>query len=114
MKHIILMASILFALPSFSQELSLTAKQVITDAIGEYVYYEDEGFERLPQGQEDFKFEFQMENKIIVTGTSLSEWDMKEIEYYCEIKVKNDTLIETAEDVEVDFCKLEGEHWPHM
>jgi hypothetical protein len=114
MKHIILLVAMLFVIPTFAQELPVTAKELITDAIGEYVYFEDEGFERLPQGYEDFKFQVVDENKIIVTGKSLSEWDMKDIEYYCEINVLSRGLIEKAEDIEVDFCTLEDENWPHM
>jgi hypothetical protein len=118
MKNMILVLAMAFALPAFSQDLSqdlsIEAKEMITEAIGEYVYFEDEGFERLPQSYADFKYELADENKIIVSGKSLSEWDMKEIEYNCEINVLSRGLIEKAEDIEVVSCTLEGEHWPHM
>jgi hypothetical protein len=116
MKNIILIMTVVFALPSFAQDFqfNVQAKEIITEAIGEHVYYEDEGFERLPQGQEDFKFNLVEKNKIIVTGKSLSEWDMQDIEYYCEINILSDGLIEKIEDIEVDFCTLEGENWPYM
>jgi len=118
MKNIILLIAILFAIPSFSNaqslDLSVQSKEIIIDAIAEYVFFEDEGYVRAPQGIEDFQFQIVDENKIIVTGESLSDWDMQDIKYYCEIKVLSRGVIEKAQDIEIDFCQLENEHWPHM
>lgn len=92
-------------------DFSLDQKAVMVEAIGRYVYFEDEGYERYPANIADFSFELN-DGVIIASGRSFSDWDDKEIDYYCEIRIES---LESMQSENIDlWCELEGENWPHL
>jgi hypothetical protein len=118
MKNIILLLAILIAssnlFKAHANELPAKARLLIFEAIGDYVYFEDEGYSRYPQNANDFTYTITDEFKIRVTGWSYSAWDMKKIGYDCLVNVNTRGIIMYPSHVEVEYCELENENWPHM
>lgn len=102
-----------FAYSAHATEIPQSIKELFFDEISNFVFFEDEGFERVPQKLEDFTYTQTDEFVFTVTGRSFSEWDLKEIGYDCTITVLTREVIKSAEDFEVD-CTLSDEHWPHL
>jgi hypothetical protein len=97
---------------AYATELPLKSKEVIFEAITRDMYFEDEGYSRMPKSIDDFTYTIMEKDLIKVEGFSYSDWDMKEIFYACTVKVLTRGMIEKMEDVDVR-CKLEGENWPY-
>ena len=118
MKNIILFITILIITSNLfhakAYDISPKAKVLIFQAISEYVYFEDEGFERMPQNSEDFTFAVTNEFEIQIHGSSYSEWDMKKIDYHCVISINTRGMIESSKDFTLESCELENENWPYL
>ena len=97
---------------AYGTELPLKSKEVIFQGIIQDIYFEDDGYKRMPKAIDDFAYTIIEENIIKVEGFSYSDWDMKEIFYDCTVSVLTRGMIEKSDDVVVR-CKLEGENWPY-
>lgn len=96
-----------------AQEISLETKKIIFDGITEDIFFEDEGFVRMPQKIADFNFTYVDEFMLKISGSSYSHWDDKELIYYCVVEVLTRNLIQSSRDIRVS-CQVEGENWPYI
>ncbi len=99
---------------SEASPLSQETKELIFDAITQYVYFEDDGFERTPQRLDDFIFTIVDDLTVRAVGISYSIWDVKDIGYFCDITVSTDSSRGNSKTISVKSCSLEGENWPHL
>jgi hypothetical protein len=114
MKNLFLTLSVLtLSLTSYAQALPETAKQIMFDAISRDVYFEDDGYTRMPKALSDFTFTQTDEFEFSVSGTSFSDWDNKEIGYECTVTSFTRGMITSVNDIEVN-CTLTNENWPNM
>ena len=114
MKNLLLIfAALTLSLAASAQTLPESAKQIIFEAISEEVYFEDEGYTRLPKALNDFKFTQTDEFEFTVSGESFSDWDNKVIGYECLVTSLSRGIIKSTSDVDVS-CTLTGENWPHL
>lgn len=88
------------------KELSSEAKQLVYDAIVNYVYAEEEGRIRAPQNVSDFRYHYLSSEKVLVFGSSFSPMDQKVITYKCDIDVIGRGIIESVYDFEIASCDL--------
>jgi hypothetical protein len=105
--------SLFFSFSAFANDISKQAKMVIFNEISEIVFFEDEGMVRSPESLEDFQFIQESDARITVSGSSYSQWDMKELQYDCVVKVLTKSIIKSSKDISVT-CEVQNENWPYF
>lgn len=110
MKTLILFALCLFSLSEASlagvRDLTPEAKELVFEAIADYVYVEKRGLARSPQHVFDFTYDMVNSETLIVTGGSYSPLDQQVLEYHCQIEILGRETIESSYDFEVVSCEL--------
>lgn len=113
MKTLILFALSFFSLSEASlasvKELTPAAKELVFEAIADYVYVAKRGVARSPQHVFDFSYDMVNSETLIVTGGSYSPLDQKVLEYNCKIEILGRGTIESSYDFEVVSCELTPE-----
>jgi hypothetical protein len=109
----LLLLSLFCSFSTFANDISKEAKMVIFNEISEMVFFEDEGMVRSPENLEDFQFVQVSDARIYVKGSSYSQWDMKELQYDCVVKVLTKSIIKSSKDINVT-CNVENENWPYF
>lgn len=112
MKKMVMIFSAFLMMSAQANELSLEVKKIIFDEIVMDVYFEDDGYQRMPESISDLNFLVIDAKTIAVTGESYSAWDDKKINYDCTVKVLAEKIM-SGKDVLVK-CTSDNENWPNF
>jgi hypothetical protein len=113
MKILLALATLTLSLAATAQsELPKSVKTLIFDDITRQVYFEDDGYKRMPQSMDDFIYTQTDESTFTVKGTSFSEWDNKDIGYDCVVEILVRGIPKTTKDINVT-CEFSGMNWPN-